>query len=164
MPCPPRQNSKCLEGKQTVLMPLCGKLPGGLLHCCMYPCRLCTALPINLNERMTMDEWTDLEMIRMQRLLYGRTDERTTNEGTSRNVHVLILTWAIWQRCGSKEMVHGHAHAERSEGGNTLQNGAWARSRKYAVAQILEIGIALHRCLSTQCICLHIPNEIAQRS
>ena len=49
--------------------------------------------------------------------------------------------------CAQREIVvgHGHTHGMRSDGVVSDEGRAWARARKHAVAQILEMGIALHR-------------------
>ena len=43
---------------------------------------------------------------------------------------------------------HGHSHSHlpaMSDGGSPAEIRVWAQARKHAVAQILELGIALHR-------------------
>ena len=40
---------------------------------------------------------------------------------------------------------HGHSSSAFSDGGTPAENRVWAQARKHAVAQILELGIALHR-------------------
>ena len=40
---------------------------------------------------------------------------------------------------------HGHSIAASSDGTTPAETRVWAQARKHAVAQILELGIALHR-------------------
>ena len=45
---------------------------------------------------------------------------------------------------------HSHSHSHlpaMSDGSSPAEMRVWAQARKHAVAQILELGIALHRCL-----------------
>ena len=52
---------------------------------------------------------------------------------------------------------HGHSHSSSAlvDGGTPAENRIWAQARKNAIAQLLEVGIALHRHASAASAPVH---------